>query len=48
MNKKEKELLKDILGARQETLGCAEEDRETAMVEYDLINSVIKKLRLYN
>lgn len=48
MNKKEKELLKDILGARQETLGCAEEDRENALLEYALINLIIKKLRLYN
>ena len=47
MNKKEKELLKIILSNEQEHLGCSE-DRVNAMKQYDTIDSIIKKLRLYN
>ena len=47
MNKQEIELLKTILQNKQEDLGCQEENRGIAMIEYDRIDSIIKKLRLY-
>jgi len=46
MNKTEKQILKDILSTRQEFLGC-DGDREVAMIEYDHIDSIIRKLKLY-
>jgi len=46
MNKSEKMILRSILSARQEVLGCSE-DRDNAMIEYDEIDTIIKKLRLY-
>ncbi len=47
MNKKEREVLKDVLSEVQVHLGCDEEDREASMKKYDVIDSIIKKLRLY-
>ena len=47
MNKLEKQVLKDILSSEQERLGSSE-DRDESMKKYDVVDSIIKKLRLYH
>ena len=47
MNKEDKTLLKSILSNRQEALGCIEEGYDEAMIEYNAIDALILKLKLY-
>jgi len=47
MNQADKTLLKSILSDRQEALGCIEEGYDEAMIEYDAIDALIRKLKLY-
>ena len=47
MNKADKTLLKRILSDRQEALGYTEECYDEAMIEYDAIDALICKLKLY-
>ena len=47
MNKEDKKLLRSVLSDRQETLGHTEEGYDEAMIEYDAIDALIRKLKLY-
>jgi hypothetical protein len=47
MNQADKTLLKRVLSDRQEALGCIEEGYDEAMIEYDAIDALIRKLKLY-